>query len=399
MLFLSWWWPYPADNGSKLRIYNLLRQLARRHRVTLLAFADPDEATPERVAELERFCACVRTVPRPRYRPGGLRALAGFFSPRPRWLVDVFSDEMALLVQDEVSKDSYKLVIASQVSTTPYTLALKGVARLFEEIEVTVYREQFAKQASWLKRARYRLTWLKLVGYLRRARRAFDGCTAVSSIEAAHVERAAPTGAPIRVVPNGVDVPACAGDFGRPEADTLVYPGALSYAANYDAAAWFAAEILPLVTASRPEVEFRITGRTEGIDLSGFPKASRVRFTGYLDDVRPAIARSWVCVVPLRVGGGTRLKILEALALGTPVVSTSKGAEGLEVTPGHDILIADAPPAFAEAVLRLLEDERLRASLADAGRRLVESRYDWFRVGDRMLQFISEISLPAQAEG
>lgn len=402
VLFLSWWWPNPPDNGSKLRVYHLLRQLARRHEVTLLAFAEPGEATPERVAALEGFCARVHHAPKVRFAPGRLRALAGFFHPWPRWLVDVYSDDMNRLVQAEARAGGYDLVIASQTPTTPYALPLKGVKRLFEEVEVAVLRDQFEKQASALKRARYGLTWLKLVQYVRRARQAFDGCTVASPVEAENVARAAPGDRPLAVIPNGVDTAAYARDYGPPQPDTLIYPGALSYFANYDAAAWFAGEILPLVAAARPAVQLRITGSTQGVNLNGFPRRPQVRFTGYLDDITPTLAQSWACVTPLRVGGGTRLKILEAMACGVPVVSTTKGAEGLDVTPGRDILIADTPAAFAEAVLCLLGDAALRASLAAAGRHLVESQYDWSKVGDRLLRFVDAIcresGTPAQVQ-
>lgn len=391
ILFLSWWWPYPANNGSKLRIYNLLAQLARQHQVTLLAFAAPGEATPDSLTALERFCAKIAAVPRREFSVHSRRALAGFLAPLPRSLVDTYSAEMAELARAEANTGAYHLVVASEMQMTRYALKLAGVPCLAEEIEVAVNREQFLKQTSWLKRARSGLTWLKLVHYLRRVRRAFDGCTVVSQVEADYLRRAAPEGAPLCIVPNGVDVAAYNGDFGSPEADTLIYPGAMTYRANYDAAAWFSGSILPLIVARRPNVRFKITGSTNGVDLSAFPQTPQVHFTGYLDDIRPEIARSWVCVVPLRQGGGTRLKILEAMALGTPVVSTSKGAEGLEVTPGHDILIADEPEAFAQAVLRLLENPSLRVSLAEAGRRLVQSRYDWQKVGDALLQFVAEI--------
>jgi glycosyltransferase involved in cell wall biosynthesis len=121
------------------------------------------------------------------------------------------------------------------------------------------------------------------------------------------------------------------------------------------------------------------------------PLSEGVILTGYLNDIRPCVAQSWACVVPLRVGGGTRLKILEAMALGTPVVSTSKGAEGLEATHGDDILIADMPAEFADAVLRLLDDKALRARLAANGRRLVESRYGWEVIGEKLDQLLRKV--------
>jgi glycosyltransferase involved in cell wall biosynthesis len=195
----------------------------------------------------------------------------------------------------------------------------------------------------------------------------------------------------LAVVTNGVDLKANTGDFGTSKPDTLIYPGALTYVANFDAMEFFLQDILPLVKAQRPNVRLRITGGYDGVPVERLPLGNGAELTGYLDDIRPAVAQSWTCVVPLRVGGGTRLKILEALALGTPVISTSKGAEGLEVTHEENILIADDPESFARAVLRLLGDEALRTKLSVNGRRLVEERYSWEICARQLDQLLDQV--------
>jgi glycosyltransferase involved in cell wall biosynthesis len=182
-----------------------------------------------------------------------------------------------------------------------------------------------------------------------------------------------------------VDLPLYDGDFGSIEPESLVFPGALTYKANLWAVEFFLAQVFPAVKAQRPGVKLYITGRTDGVPVDDLPLQDGVIFTGYLDDVRPRVACSPVCVVPMTVGGGTRLKILEAMALGTPVVSTSKGAEGLDVVHGQDILIADDAGDFARAVLSLLQDRDLRTKLAINGRRLVEERHSW-QIGARQLE-------------
>jgi glycosyltransferase involved in cell wall biosynthesis len=155
---------------------------------------------------------------------------------------------------------------------------------------------------------------------------------------------------------------------------------------------FFLNDIFPQVKASRPEATLRITGRSDGVPLDRLPLGNGAELTGYLDDIRPAIAQSWMCVVPLQIGGGTRLKILEAMALGTPVLSTSKGAEGLDVTPGEDILIADGATEFADAVTRLLSNPALRARLAAGGQRLVEERYSWKTCAQALEQLLHRIT-------
>jgi glycosyltransferase involved in cell wall biosynthesis len=213
----------------------------------------------------------------------------------------------------------------------------------------------------------------------------------VSAIERAQVQQVAPDYRNVELVPNGIDMAAYAGDFGAPEPDTLVYAGSLTYSANFDAVRYFLEEIFPLIHRARPAVRFEVTGRLDGVPVDKLPRYDGVTFTGYLNDVRPAIARSWLSVVPLRQGSGTRLKILESLALGTPVVSTAKGAEGLDLMNERDLLIADSPGEFAAAVLRALDDPALRERLRVNGQREVASRYDWPIIGRVLCGFVDRV--------
>jgi glycosyltransferase involved in cell wall biosynthesis len=155
---------------------------------------------------------------------------------------------------------------------------------------------------------------------------------------------------------------------------------------------YFLAEIYPLIKQQIPDVILTITGSTKGVDLDGLRLDESVHLTGYVDDVRQPVARSAVCVVPIQQGGGTRLKILEAMALGTPVVATSKGAEGLDMIDGEHLLIADAPDAFAEAVVNVLRDTELRRRLATHARALVEARYDWGPIGQQFVELVEEVT-------
>jgi len=218
----------------------------------------------------------------------------------------------------------------------------------------------------------------------------FDACTVVSEQELDQVTRIAPD-CPAGVVPNGIDLDDYVGDFGIPQPNTLIHTGALSYSANRDAMSYFLNDIFPLINRERDNLTVRITGRADQATLEGLPRHDGVIFTGYLDDIRPVVAQSWVSIVPLRIGGGTRLKILEAMAMGTPVVATSKGAEGLEVTDGENILIADTPDRFADALLRLLDDRPLRSRLAANARRLVEERYRWGDIAGRLDRLIGQV--------
>ena len=153
------------------------------------------------------------------------------------------------------------------------------------------------------------------------------------------------------------------------------------YSANLDAVRYFVREILPIIRRTRPDVTFVVTGATDGVDIRDLEAEDGVSFTGRLDAVDAILAKSAVCVVPLRTGGGTRLKVLQAMAIGTPVVSTRKGIEGLEVEPERHALVADESRAFAAQVLRLLSEPELGSSLSRNAHALVRERYDWEQIG------------------
>ena len=390
ILFLSRWFPYPPDNGSKIRIFNILRQLSREHRVSLLAFAEStDRVDVETIGALKRYCVDVSVFPYRRFRPVSAGATAGLLSPVPRSLVDTHSVAIAEAVSDRVGRRKCDLVIASQLDMAPYAARTNGVPAILEEVELAGYRDAAIRTGGAARRARSTLTWLKLGSYLRRVLPLLAACTVASEQEARVLQSVVPGYDRVRLIPNAVDLSDYEGDFGVPQSHSMVFAGSMTYSANFDAVRYFLTEVYPLIARAIPDALIRITGRATAEDLSSLPQCTGVEFTGHLEDVRPAIARSWLSVVPLRLGGGTRLKILESMALGTPVVSTSKGAEGLDVTGGEHILIADTPVEFAERVVELMVSWELRARLSAAGNELARSRYSWSVVGDELCDLVA----------
>jgi glycosyltransferase involved in cell wall biosynthesis len=396
ILFCSRWFPYPPDNGSKIRIFNLIKQLSVRHEVDLVSFTD-EPLSDERLAAMQTYCRHVEVLPYHAFQPGRAKAILGFFSRRPRSVVDTYSVEMQSLIDHTLRRRSFDAVVASQSDMALYTRTCRGLPKIFEEVELTSFYEGFSKEGHPLKKARLHLMWWKLSRYMAYLLQGYDGCTVVSERECERVLELSPGFWPVGVVPNGVDTRHNSGDFGSPKMDTLIYSGALTFYANFEAVDFFLREVFPLILAERPQVKLLITGRLDGVPVERLPVNENVIFTGYLDDIRPAIAQSWVNIVPLLKGGGTRLKILEAIALGTPVVATSKGAEGLELKAGRDILIADKPSDFASVVLNLLQNGKLRESLSHSGRRTVETKYDWQRIGHQFCDFVEEIAARRQS--
>lgn len=400
ILFLSRWFPYPTNNGSKIRIFNLLQALRNEHEVALVAFAT-EPVTPAAVEALRTLCAAVKVVPYRAFQANSLRARLGFFSPTPRSVIDTFSPEMLATTKQVAETWQPDLVIASQIDMLCYALAVKGVGRMLEELELAVAFDGYRCAPRSIARLRRGLTWWKLERYLRRTLPAFDLVTVVSAREQV-LARSVIASPPVQIVPNGADLQAMQRVQATPQPGTLIYSGALSFYANYDAVHYFLAEIFPLILERAPETRLLVTGSTEGVALDQLPQHPNVQFTGYLDDVWSAVASSWVSVVPLRLGGGTRLKVIEALALGTPVVATSKGVEGLDLRAGADVLVADDPRSFADATLSLLNDPLQRRNFSMQGRRAVE-RYDWASIGRTLNALVADVgrsrrSIPLSAE-
>lgn len=373
ILFLSRWFPHPMNNGSKIRINNLLRGLSQYHNVTLLSFADQPGVNPE-APEIREVCAKVQVIPWREFDPSTTRARLGFLSIKPRSVVDTFSPEMAEAITATLQEEEYDLVIASQLQMAAYFPYFQNTPALFEEIEIGLFHDQ-AFSSDGKVRFRQALTWFKLRTYLFRLLGFFHACTVASERERDLILQKFPGyRKPVVVIPNCVNIDEY--EYIKPGNNdhTLIFTGPFKYRVNYEAMAWFIGEVFPLILNRIPDAQLIITGDHANLTL---PSLQNVTQTGFVDDVKPLIASSSVSIAPLLSGGGTRLKILEAMALGTPVVSTSKGAEGLDARHGEHFLRADAPTEFAECVIKLLKDQALRLRLSDNARRLVQEKYNW----------------------
>jgi len=384
---LTTWCPFPVVNGSTLRAYHLLQALASRHDVDLVTFSAPGAPSDEHLAHLRTICRDVTVIPKSPFtplRPGG----AGLFSSTPRSLVATDDPEVRALVAARSA--SARIAVGFALSAARYLTGI-GIPTVFEEAEPRQIQAQAERATTLSQHVRRRLTWWKHARYLRRLVTSMSAVTVVSEQERRSLITIGVDASRIHVVPNGAE----AGDLARPRAvaspPRLIYAGAVTYAPNLEAVTWFLAEVMPRVRAVRPDVELWVTGDTGDVAIDRFAALDCVRFTGRLPDVKDTISASAVAVVPLLTGGGTRLKILEALALGTPVVSTHKGAEGLAVVDGEHLLLADSPQDFADAVLRVLGDGSLAVRLSSAGRARISSTCTWDAIGREFLGIVEAV--------
>ena len=389
--------PFPPRQGTSIRNYNLLAQLARRHDVDLITFLAPgDEPAPD--GPLHALCGRIAAVPQPQ-RTTRQRVRDTLLAPLPDMALRLESPAMRAQVEEWAGNGGYDVVQAEGIEMAQYGLlaAQKGGAALVFDDHNCEYKLQQRNAATDLLDWRHPkrlpaggysvVQWRKLRRYERELCRAAAAVVAVSAADRAallDLDRSLD----VTVVPNGVDLAYYDEDTqgdggvelpgaGMP-APVLLFTGKMDYRPNVDAMLWFGLEVLPLIRERCPDVRLQIVGMNPHPRLDALRGDPAVEITGAVPDVRPYLRAAAVYVVPLRVGGGTRLKALEAMACARPIVSTSLGVEGLGAENGRELLLADRPDIFADAVLVLLRDEgKLRRYLGAQARRFVEERYRW----------------------
>lgn len=388
ILFVSPWFPFPPTNGSELRINALVRGLAAVHEVTLVSFhRRPVSDADRRAAEghVERLYL----VPWREFNPDSGRARLGFLSRRPRSVMDTYAPAMAAAIRSARADGSHDIAVVAQLGAAAYADALGDLPAVLDEVELGTFHHQTKAGGSAAARLRRRLMWVKMSAWVRGLLPRFAAATVVSPGELALLQTVAPQYAPVEIIPNGIDMARYEGIEPPRKAATLIFTGAFTYDANYRAMVWFVGEVWPRIRAAMPRAQLVITGDHAGRIL---PDSDGITLTGFVDDVRPWIAAASVAVVPILEGGGTRLKVLEAMALRTPVVATSKGAEGLPVRDGEHLLLADTPEAFAAAVTSTLNDAAGREKRVNCACDLVRREYDWKVV---MPRFVSLVEMAA----
>lgn len=383
LLFLTSRLPYPPREGHQLRSWHVLRALAEAHDVTLLSFARADDL-PAECAPLRETVAALETFPIPAEhsrRALAIAAARGCVGTQPfvacKYASAALRTRVAALLDhiDLVHVDMLPLLanLPPGALRTPLVLNAHNVEHALLELRVPTEPNRLRRV--FLHQQVQRLRRFEIAAW-RRA----DSVLACSSIDAAQIAALAPA-TPVEVVPNGVDL-----DANRPSPDPpratgqLVFVGQMGWFPNRDGIEWFLAEVFPRILAVRPATELLLVGKPDGLVIPA-ALADRVRAAGFVDDVRGAVHDAAVYVVPLRAGSGTRLKVLEAMALGKAIVTTHVGSEGIALDDGRDALFADHPADFATAVLDLLAAPARAAQLGAAARQLAEAHYGWTAIG------------------
>jgi glycosyltransferase involved in cell wall biosynthesis len=411
ILFLTPQLPYPPHQGTTIRNYNIIVNLASRHEIHLLSFVhsqdEIDAATP-----LHQHCHSIEGVPTP-YRSPLKRLWSLFLSPLPDMALRLPSAEFQARLAATLRRAPFDVAQIEGIEMARYwmlevrkwksdygpkppTSSLQPPTSIFDDHNAEYVLQQRAFETDvrqprrWVAALYSLIQWKKLSRYEARVCRLADGVVAVSEADKVALQRLVPD-LNVTVVPNGVDTKFYndQSSFGHWDLDighcSLVFTGKMDFRPNVDAILWFCRRVLPLIREQIPNVRFYIVGQSPHRRILRLADDPAVTVTGYVDDVRSYIAGARVYVVPLRIGGGTRLKVLEAMAMGKAIVSTSLGCEGFEgLMPGQELAIADAPEEFARRVIELLGDASQRQRLGRAARRFVEERYDWRLIVPRL---------------
>lgn len=394
ILFLTPQLPHPPRQGTAIRNYNLIAQVAARHDVALLSFARDGQLDP---GPLAQFCQPLVTVRVPvRPLPARLRTLLA--SSAPDMAHRLHSPAYASALRDTLASTSCDILQIEGIELAPYALLAREwlgertPALVFDDHNAEYLLQKRAYQADirhprrW-PAALYSLAqWRRLARFERHVCHVADAVLATSQADAQALRRLLPDLEPV-IVPNGVDVARHHPDLPDSiplEHPAVVFTGKMDYRPNVDAMLWFHGQVWPIVRAQSPKARLYVVGQSPHPRLSVLHRDPSTILTGYVDDILPYFGGADVYVAPLRIGGGTRLKVLEALAAGLPLVATQLGVEGIGLVPGEHAILADTPQAFAQAVLSLLRDPARGRTLGTAARRFVFAHYDWRQIALRL---------------
>ncbi|WP_296951515.1 TIGR03087 family PEP-CTERM/XrtA system glycosyltransferase [uncultured Massilia sp.] len=375
--------PYPPNKGDKIRSYHLLKHLARHYRVHLATFVD-DKDDWQYVPHVQALCASSHFAP---MNPllARVKSLAALLKNRSLSLEYYRDAAMARWVRDTVAAHDVKRVLVFSSAMAQYAASYRDARRVVDFVDVDSDKwRQYAEQKSFPMSLLYGYEAKQLLRYERQVARDYDASLFVSAPEADLFRRLAPeSSAKIGHFSNGVDTDyfSPAQDYASPYAPgerALVFTGAMDYWPNVDAVQWFADEVFPNLRARFADLKFYIVGSRPSQQVQELGKRAGIVVTGTVPDVRPYIAHAAVAVAPLRIARGIQNKVLEAMAMATPVVVSPQALEGIDAEPGSELVLAADAPAFADAVGALLAGrDDAAAAIGQAARAKVQRRYSW----------------------
>jgi glycosyltransferase involved in cell wall biosynthesis len=381
--------PYPLFEGRALRTYNLIKQAALHHEIHLLSFVQ----TPEDLEGIEHMRSICKVVEYEKLYFDGAKtqilqdAICELFSRAPLPVVKYRTAGMRAKMRKLMQTHQYDLVHLDMLHLADY-MDLCGntpVALIEHNVEHVILDRRADNETRPLHRAYLRYQAAKLKSYEGRACQRAQHVVAVSELDAQQLRDLGP-GARVTSVPNGVDTEYFRTSQTPRKPTSLVFVGGFTWFPNLDAITYFCEDILPKLLKTIPDIQLTVIGKQPDTPVAQeIAKHPNVTLAGLVEDIRPDVDAAAAYIVPLRIGGGTRLKILDALSMSKAIISTSVGCEGLDVEDGKTIVIADTPDAFVQAIVKVLADPAWADTIGQQGRQLVESRYDWAAVAKTLM--------------
>lgn len=377
---------HPLDTGGKIRTYNMLRELKRNHEITFLALCPPDttEAARQMAREFSHRQIWIPWKETPKHTLAFFIELAcnGLFSKNPYVIQKYRSSAMVAKIRELDSSNEFDLIVCDFLTPASNLPARTGAKRtallLFQHnVESSIWERLFRNAKGRLKRIYFKSQWERMERFELETCRQCDAVVGVSDDDGRVFQSQFGLTNVLGSVPTGVDLSYFRPTTERRKPHSLVFLGSMDWMPNIDAVSYFTEKIFPAVKEKFPDATLKIVGRNPTRPVKELEKIKGISVTGSVADVRPHLAEAEVMIVPLRIGGGTRIKIYEGMATGIPVISSRIGAEGLPVIDRENILLVDSPADFSTAIGVLFGRSDLRKQIGDAGRVFVERNFGW----------------------
>jgi polysaccharide biosynthesis protein PslH len=375
ILFITHRVPYPLDHGAKIRAFHFIRHLSQTHSLTIATLAESEEEV-RCAAPLRNYCDDLMVEVLPAHHRW-LQAIKALFTLQSSSVAYFWSARLQKRINETLEKSKFDAVIVFCGFAAQYVLQSNIRLRILDYVDIDSAKwADYSVYKPWPLSAAYAYEAKKLRRYECNVARHFHHCTVISAGELG-IYNTFDVGVGCSTVPNGVDGGYFQLEDGTQNRSAIVFLGRMDYFPNVDAVQYFANEIFPLIQNSRPDAELRIIGSNPTKCVRNLAQLPNIFVTGHVADVRPYLKDAAVSIAPLRIARGTQNKILEAMAMGIPVVATPEAAKGVDAIPSKHLLVANSPKQFADEVLRLLNDEQLRKQITQSAREQIEQRHAW----------------------
>lgn len=397
ILFITTRLPYPANEGHQIRTYNLLKRICPTHEVHYLSLQRSDDDISA-VRHLETMCRSVSVfnIPNEHSKVRFIKDLAsGFLGKTPFVVHKYYSRELQQAIINKVSSEEFDLVHFDMLPLAQYAADIGDIPYVLNNhnVESVLLKRRAENAHSIIEKVFFTNQSKKLHHFEIDACEQSKETFVCSEIDANTLQTLSPS-SNISVIENGVDTHFFSATATEKTANSLVFVGGMGWFPNKDAMLFFMQDVMPIVLAKFPDTKLTLVGKSAGLAIPE-PLQENITFTGFVDDFRPIVAQASIYILPIRVGSGTRLKLLEAMAMGKAIVSTTIGAEGVELNNDQDIIYADSAKDFASAIINLFKDQDKNTAIGQSARRIAENKYDWDIIADKLLVSYQEL-LPTQ---